>query len=74
MSGPARLSLRGETGADAAGLVHDALRRAVEDDSDILIVDTAGRLQNKAYLMAELEKIIRVIRKFDPAGAAQAFC
>jgi fused signal recognition particle receptor len=56
----------GETGADAAGLVHDALRRAVEDRSDILIVDTAGRLQNKAYLMAELEKIVRVIRKFDP--------
>jgi len=56
----------GETGADAAGLVHDALRRAVEDNSDILIVDTAGRLQNKAYLMAELEKIVRVIRKFDP--------
>jgi fused signal recognition particle receptor len=58
----------GETGADAAGLVHDALRRAVETGSDILIVDTAGRLQNKAYLMAELEKIVRVIRKFDPAA------
>ena len=58
----------GETGADAAGLVHDALRRAVEDASDILIVDTAGRLQNKAYLMAELEKIVRVIRKFDPTA------
>jgi fused signal recognition particle receptor len=58
----------GDTGADAAGLVHDALRRAVEDGCDILIVDTAGRLQNKAYLMAELEKIVRVIRKFDPAA------
>jgi len=58
--------IAGETGADAAGLVHDALRRAVEDNSDILIIDTAGRLQNKAYLMAELEKIVRVIRKFDP--------
>jgi fused signal recognition particle receptor len=58
----------GETGADAAGLVHDALRRAVEDNRDILIVDTAGRLQNKAYLMAELEKIVRVIRKFDPVA------
>ena len=58
----------GETGADAAGLVHDALRRAVEDTRDILIVDTAGRLQNKAYLMAELEKIVRVIRKFDAAA------
>ena len=60
--------ISGETGADAAGLVHDALRRAVEDTSDILIIDTAGRLQNKAYLMAELEKIVRVIRKFDPAA------
>lgn len=58
----------GETGADSAGLVHDALRRAVQDISDILIVDTAGRLQNKAYLMAELEKIVRVIRKFDPTA------
>jgi fused signal recognition particle receptor len=60
--------IAGETGADAAGLVHDALRRAAEDSSDILIVDTAGRLQNKAYLMAELEKIVRVIRKFDPTA------
>jgi fused signal recognition particle receptor len=60
--------IAGETGADAAGLVHDALRRAVDDTSDILIIDTAGRLQNKAYLMAELEKIVRVIRKFDPAA------
>lgn len=58
----------GETGADAAGLAFDALRRAREDDRDILIIDTAGRLQNKANLMAELEKIIRVIKKFDPSG------
>jgi fused signal recognition particle receptor len=60
--------IAGETGADAAGLAYDALREAREDDRDILIIDTAGRLQNKAYLMAELEKIVRVIKKFDPAA------
>jgi fused signal recognition particle receptor len=55
----------GEIGADAAGLAYDALRRAREENRDILIIDTAGRLQNKANLMAELEKIVRVIKKFD---------
>jgi fused signal recognition particle receptor len=55
----------GEIGADAAGLAYDALRRAREENYDILIIDTAGRLQNKANLMAELEKIVRVIKKFD---------
>ncbi len=54
-----------ETGADAAGLVYDALTSAREDKRDILIIDTAGRLQNKANLMAELEKIVRVIKKQD---------
>ena len=58
----------GETGADAAALTFDALQRARADARDILIIDTAGRLQNKANLMAELEKIVRVIRKFDPSG------
>jgi fused signal recognition particle receptor len=55
----------GEIGADAAGLAHDALRQARAENRDILIIDTAGRLQNKADLMAELEKMIRVIKKFD---------
>lgn len=54
-----------ETGADAAGLAFDALGQAREHGSDILIIDTAGRLQNKANLMAELEKIVRVIKKLD---------
>jgi fused signal recognition particle receptor len=54
-----------ETGADAAGLVYDALTSARDDKRDILIIDTAGRLQNKADLMAELEKIVRVIKKQD---------
>ena len=52
-------------GSDAAGLAFDALKKAQEDQFDILLIDTAGRLQNKANLMAELEKIVRVIKKFD---------
>lgn len=54
-----------ETGADAAGLAYDALARARELKADVLLIDTAGRLQNKAGLMAELEKIVRVIKKLD---------
>ena len=56
------------TGADAAGLAFDALQEAKEDGTEILIVDTAGRLQNKADLMAELEKIVRVLKKQDEAA------
>jgi len=52
-------------GSDAASLAFDALETARAKGADILIVDTAGRLQNKAGLMAELEKIVRVIRKLD---------
>jgi len=55
-------------GADAAGLAFDALEAARAQASDVLIVDTAGRLQNKAALMDELEKIVRVIKKRDPAA------
>jgi len=57
-----------EPGADAAGLAFDALKAAKESGADALIIDTAGRLQNKAELMAELEKVIRVIRKLDPTA------
>ncbi|MCD2182516.1 signal recognition particle-docking protein FtsY [Rhizobium sp. GN54] len=53
-------------GADAAGLAYEAYEQAKEKKSDVLIVDTAGRLQNKAELMAELEKIVRVLGKLDP--------
>ncbi len=53
-------------GADAAGLAYDAFEKAKEAGSDVLIIDTAGRLQNKAELMAELEKIVRVLAKLDP--------
>ncbi len=58
----------GEPGADAAGLAFDALQRAKEDGYDLLLIDTAGRLQNKTALMAELEKVIRVIKKLDPSA------
>ena len=54
-----------ETGADAAGLAYDALAAAREQGADLLLIDTAGRLQNKTDLMAELQKILRVIRKLD---------
>ena len=53
-------------GADAAGLAYDAFEKAKASGSDVLIIDTAGRLQNKAELMAELEKIVRVLGKLDP--------
>ncbi|HEX4303234.1 MAG TPA: signal recognition particle-docking protein FtsY [Rhizomicrobium sp.] len=56
------------TGADAAGLVYEALERAKASGADVLLIDTAGRLQNKAGLMAELEKIVRVIKKVDPTA------
>jgi fused signal recognition particle receptor len=55
----------GKQGADAAGLAYEALEKARSQDMDVLLIDTAGRLHNKAGLMAELEKIVRVIRKLD---------
>jgi len=55
-----------EPGADAAGLAFDALTAAKAEGADVLIVDTAGRLQNRAELMDELHKIVRVMKKVDP--------
>jgi fused signal recognition particle receptor len=55
-------------GADAAGLAFDALTKARAGRSDVLLIDTAGRLHNKQALMAELEKIIRALRKIDPTA------
>lgn len=55
-------------GADAAGLVFDAIAAARSEGSDVLLVDTAGRLQNRAELMGELEKVVRVIGKADPSA------
>jgi fused signal recognition particle receptor len=54
--------------ADAAGLAYDALVEARKAGADILLIDTAGRLHNKANLMAELQKITRVIKKLDPTA------
>ena len=53
-------------GGDPAGLAFDALERAQAEGIDVLLIDTAGRLQNKAHLMAELQKIDRVLKKLDP--------
>jgi fused signal recognition particle receptor len=53
------------TGSDSSGLAYDAMQTAREDGTDILFIDTAGRLQNKAYLMDELDKIVRVVKKQD---------
>ncbi len=55
-----------ETGADSTGLAYEALEKARRSNVDLLLIDTAGRLQNKKDLMAELQKIIRVLRKLDP--------
>lgn len=52
-------------GADAAGLAYDALVQAQESGADVLLIDTAGRLQNKSELMAELAKLVRALRKRD---------
>jgi fused signal recognition particle receptor len=54
------------TGSDAAGLAFDALVKARGEGADVLLIDTAGRLHNKADLMAELQKIVRVLKKVDP--------
>ncbi len=55
-----------DTGTDPAAVAFDALERARAEQADVLLIDTAGRLHNKADLMAELEKVIRVLRKIDP--------
>ena len=53
-------------GSDPASLAFEAMARVQEDGADLLMIDTAGRLQNRADLMEELAKIVRVIRKKDP--------
>jgi fused signal recognition particle receptor len=55
-------------GSDPASLAFDAMTKAQEDGIDLLMIDTAGRLQNRSDLMEELEKIVRVIRKKDPSA------
>ncbi len=57
-----------EAGADAAGLAFEAFERAKRQGVDVLLIDTAGRLQNKRELMDELAKIVRVLKKLDPSA------
>lgn len=57
-----------EVGSDAAGLIFDAITKGKAEGYDVLLIDTAGRLQNKTNLMEELQKIRRVIQKQDPAA------
>ena len=57
-----------ESGADAAGVAFDAYATAKAEGADILMIDTAGRLQNRAELMAELEKVVRVVKKQEPTA------
>ncbi len=52
-------------GSDSSGLAYEALKRAQDQGADVLLLDTAGRLQNKQALMEELEKVIRVLKKLD---------
>jgi fused signal recognition particle receptor len=57
-----------EPGSDAAGLVFDAVRAAKERGVDVLLIDTAGRLQNRSELMDELHKVVRVMKKVDASA------
>jgi fused signal recognition particle receptor len=58
----------GAQGGDSASLAFEALSKARQDGADVLLIDTAGRLQNRAELMAELEKLIRVVKKLEPSA------
>jgi len=60
--------VRGTAGGDPAAVVYDAMARAKAENADVLLVDTAGRLQNKVNLMNELEKIKRIIHRVDPSA------
>jgi fused signal recognition particle receptor len=57
-----------QAGADPAGVAYDAFERARSQSQDVLLIDTAGRLQNKSELMAELAKIVRVLKKIDQSA------
>ena len=58
----------GADGADSSGLAYEALKAAQTQAIDVLLIDTAGRLQNKQALMEELEKLVRVLKKLDPTA------
>jgi fused signal recognition particle receptor len=57
-----------EAGSDAAGLVYEAIEAAKQKNVDVLLIDTAGRLQNRTELMGELEKVVRVMKKVEPSA------
>ena len=57
-----------DVGSDSSGLAFDALKQAQASGADVLLLDTAGRLQNKQVLMEELEKVTRVLKKLDPSA------
>jgi fused signal recognition particle receptor len=57
-----------EPGADPAGLAYTAMEKARASRSDVLAIDTAGRLHNKTHLMAELQKVVRVVKKLDASA------
>ena len=57
-----------KTGSDPAGLVFEAFQQACKENADVLLIDTAGRLQNNTELMEELQKIVRVIQRFDKSA------
>lgn len=60
--------VRGKEGGDPSAVVYDALQKAIDSQADVLICDTAGRLQNKVNLMKELEKMNRIIKRVVPDG------
>jgi fused signal recognition particle receptor len=60
--------VRKEEGADPAALAYEALEQARREGMDVLLIDTAGRLHNKAGLMQELAKVVRVLKKLDPSA------
>ena len=60
--------ISGAPKADASGLVFDAMKKARREKADVLLIDTAGRLQNKKELIAELQKIIRIMQKVDASS------
>lgn len=65
--------IKKEQGADPASLAFEAMQKAQEKSVDILFIDTAGRLQNQSHLMAELQKIIRVMQKIDASAPHATF-
>ena len=65
--------VRGPEGSDPASVVYDGIKKATQDNYDLVIVDTAGRLQNKSYLMDELRKMKKVIQKIIPDAPHEVF-